>query len=328
MAAEFDIIARYFAPLAGPGGLGLLDDAALLQPPVGHELVITTDAIVADVHFFADDPAETIGHKALAVNLSDLAAKGAEPLGFVTSLVLPKDCTEAWIADYAKGLGALAASSGCPLIGGDTVFSTGPLSISITAFGAVSKGKMVRRGNAAEGDILFVSGTIGDGALGLLQNAAKRAGKASILSPDQEAFLIDRYLRPRPRNAIAFAVQTYASAAMDISDGMIGDATKLVSLSGNGATIFLDDMPYSVAARAVFRMDPKLIETALTGGDDYEILAAVPAGKAKDFVKACLKDGAVVTRIGNVGGPKQPVHFIGKDGKPQRFKSPSYVHGE
>jgi thiamine-monophosphate kinase len=327
MAAEFDIIVRYFAPLAGPAGLGLLDDAALLQPPPGHDLVITTDAIVADVHFFQDDPAESIGHKALAVNLSDLAAKGAEPLGFVTSLMLPQNCKEDWIAAYTKGLGALARSAGCPLIGGDTVFNKGPLSISITAFGAVQAGKMVRRGSAVEGDILFVSGTIGDGALGLVQHAAKRAGKAATLSKDQEAFLIDRYLRPKPRTAIASIVQTFAHAAMDISDGFVGDVTKLLSLSGHGARIHLSDVPYSVAARAAFRMDAKLVETALTGGDDYEILAAVPAKKAKDFTKACLKEGVLVTRIGEVNGANLPMHFIGKEGQPQQFKSPSYVHG-
>jgi thiamine-monophosphate kinase len=327
MAAEFDIIARYFAPLAGPAGLGLLDDAALLQLPPGHELVITTDAIVADVHFFNDDPAEAIGHKALAVNLSDLAAKGAEPLGFVMSLILPQYCKEEWIAAYATGLGALAASARCPLIGGDTVFGKGPLSISITAFGAVPTGKMVKRGNASEGDILFVSGTIGDGALGLLQHAAKRTGKAATLSKDHEAFLIECYLRPKPRNAISAIVQRYARAAMDISDGFVGDITKLVHLSGYGANIHLSDVPYSVAARAAFRMDQNLVETALTGGDDYEILAAVPADKAKDFLKACLKEGVVVTRIGHVTGAKQPVHFINKDGKPQQFTSPSYVHG-
>jgi thiamine-monophosphate kinase len=161
---EFELIARHFAPLAGPAGLGLRDDAALLTPPAGQELVITTDAIVAGVHFFPDDPPETVGRKALAVNLSDLAAKGAAPLGFQLALMLPDDAGDAWVAAFARGLGALAAEAGCQLTGGDTVSTPGPLTVSITAFGSVPKGRMAPRGDAATGNRLVVTGMIGDGA--------------------------------------------------------------------------------------------------------------------------------------------------------------------
>ncbi len=148
MPSEFDVIARHFAPIAGPGGLGLLDDAALIQPPPGHELIVTTDAVVAGVHFFPEDPADAIAGKALGVNLSDLAAKGAEPIGFTLALVMPAVTDEAWLGSFAQGLGRMAAAHGCPLIGGDTVVSPGPLTLSVTAFGAVPHGRMVRRGGA------------------------------------------------------------------------------------------------------------------------------------------------------------------------------------
>jgi thiamine-monophosphate kinase len=328
MAAEFDIIARYFAPLAGPAGLGLLDDAALISPPDDHDLVVTTDALVADVHFFADDPARTIGHKALSVNLSDLAAKGADPLGFVLSLILPFDIKESWIADFASGLGHLAASAGCPLIGGDTVFGKGPLTLSITALGVVPEGQMVRRGPARTGDALFVTGTIGDAALGLLEHGKRRRGEASIMPFDHAEFLIARYLQPRPRNAIAQVLRHHATAAMDISDGFVGDLTKLVSLANLGADILLDDVPYSVAARAAFRADRSLVDRALTGGDDYELIAAVPSNKAGAFIMGCLKAGVTATRIGTVTGPHQPVRFMGTDGTVRTFDTPSFVHGK
>jgi thiamine-monophosphate kinase len=328
MAAEFEIIARYFAPIAGAAGLGLLDDAALVQPPAGHDLVITTDALCAGVHFFLDDPAETIGHKALGVNLSDLAAKGAKPLGFVLSLILPSDIQEEWIANFAKGIELLAANTDCPLIGGDTVYSNGPLSISITAFGSVPQGTMVKRGTAQAGDKLFVTGTIGDAALGLLQHSAKREGRSLQLSTDYSASLIERYLRPRPRNTVAPVLRDYARAAMDISDGFIGDLTKLVSLAGLGANVWLNDVPYSVAARAAFRADAGLIETALTGGDDYELLAAVPSQHAKAFIAGCLKFGVTATQVGEITEACQSIRFLESDGKQRHFSSPSYVHGD
>jgi thiamine-monophosphate kinase len=327
MTWEFSIIARHFAPLAAPGGLGLLDDAALLKSPEGTELVITTDAIVSGVHFFADDPPESIGIKALGVNLSDLAAKGADPLGFVLSLIVPDSTDEAWIAAFAQGLGQLAASSACALLGGDTVVSNGPLTLSITAFGTVPAGAMVKRAGAREGDRLFVTGTIGDAAIGLMAYLDRRAGKPWLLAADHHGFLRERYLKPCPRTAIAGALRRDAHAAMDVSDGFVGDLAKMLGLSGLGADVHLADVPYSVAARAAMRQDPRLSETALTGGDDYEVLAAVPADKAKRFLAACLAVGVRVTEVGFVRAAGDPIRFLDADNRPVSFAQSSYVHG-
>ncbi len=327
MASEFDIIARHFAPIAGVGGLQLLDDAALIQSPAGQDLVITTDAIVAGVHFFTDDPADTIARKALGVNLSDLAAKGAEPLGFVLSLILPKQTHDGWIAAFASGLHSVSGQSGCPLLGGDTVIATGPLTLSITAFGSVPSGTMVKRGNAQPGDRLFVSGTIGDAAIGLKARLEAQSGSNWPLAEDHLAFLNERYLVPRPRNAIAAALRENAHAAMDVSDGFVGDLTKMVGLAGLGADIDLDEVPHSVGARAAMRLIPALHATALTGGDDYEVLAAVPAEKAKAFLADCLTVGVQVTEVGRVLGKGAPIRFLEADGAVRTFAQGSYVHG-
>jgi thiamine-monophosphate kinase len=328
MASEFDIIARHFAPIAGPGGLRLLDDAALVDTPPGHQLVVTTDAIVAGVHFFADDPPDTIAQKALGVNLSDLAAKGADPLGFVLSLIMPNATSEAWLAGFASGLGSLSAAASCPLLGGDTVIAKGPLTLSITAFGSVPAGRMVRRDGAQAGDRLFVTGTIGDAAIGLKARLDARAGSPWPLAADHLAFLDQRYLVPRPRFAIASVLRNHARAAMDVSDGFVGDLGKMIALAGVGADIRLDDVPHSVAARAAIRLRPELIETALTGGDDYEVLAAVPAAGEKAFAADCLSLGLQATEVGFVTGLGAPIRFLEPDGAVRRFARGSFVHGE
>ena len=327
LTSEFDIIARYFAPIAGKDGLGLLDDAALLHVPNGYELVVTTDAIVAGVHFFADDPPDTIAKKALGVNLSDLAAKGADPLGFVLSLMLPKAMNDAWLAGFAKGFGDISTASNCPLVGGDTVLTHGPLTLSITAFGLVPKGQMVRRNAAMPGDLLFVTGTIGDAALGLKARFAQNAGKPWPLSSDHLRFLNDRYLVPRPRNVIASVLREHATAAMDISDGCVGDLAKMLRLVGLGADVMLADVPHSVAVRAAIKHGIVLQETALVGGDDYEVLATVSPQNAKAFIRNCLAKGVNVTQIGTVLGVGEPVRFIDVNGEERHFEQGSYVHG-
>ena len=328
MASEFDIIARHFAPIAGPGGLRLLDDAALVETPPDHQLVVTTDAVVAGVHFFADDPADTIAQKALGVNLSDLAAKGADPLGFVLSLIIPGGINDAWLAGFASGLQAMSATASCPLLGGDTVIAAGPLTLSITAFGSVPAGRMIPRGGAQEGDRLFVTGTIGDAAIGLKARLDARSGSPWPLAEDHLRFLDQRYLVPRPRFAIAPVLRRYAHAAMDISDGFVGDLAKMITLAGMGADIRLDDVPHSVAARAAIRLRPELAETALTGGDDYEVLAAVPAAGAKAFAADCLALGLQATEVGFITGEGAPIRFLEADGKVRSFARGSYVHGE
>lgn len=297
---EFELIARHFAPIAGTGGLGLIDDAGLLRPARGYEIVVTTDALVAGVHFFADDPPASIARKALAVNLSDLAAKGAKPDGFVLSLALPKGWEEAWLTGFAAGLAGIAAEHHSPLIGGDTVSTPGPLMLSITAFGSVPAGRMVLRSGAKPGDFVMVSGTIGDGALGLKVRGPDKPAWVSGLGEGERAFLADRYLHPQPRLALASALQIHASAAMDVSDGLVGDLAKLLKASGVGADIDLDAVPLSQPARAALMADPALAELAWTGGDDYEILCTASEREYPALVAAAEAAGVVLTRIGLV----------------------------
>lgn len=324
-SSEFELIARYFAPIAGRDGLGLVDDAALLRPARGYELVITADALVAGVHFFPDDPPASIGRKALGVNLSDLAAKGAKPDGFVLTLALPKGWTEDWLAGLAEGLGAMAGEGGCPLIGGDTVSTPGPLMLSITAFGSVPAGRMVLRSGAKPGDIIAVTGTIGDGALGLKAHGPDRPAWAGRLAEADRAFLADRYLHPRPRIAFAAGLQSYASAAMDISDGLVGDLAKLLAASKAGAEIALDAVPLSPAARSAVMADPALAELAWTGGDDYEILCTVPEGEYPSLAAAAEAVGLGLARIGRVSAEAGSVRYT-EVGRPRTFARGSFAH--
>ncbi|ARN82695.1 thiamine-phosphate kinase [Methylocystis bryophila] len=314
---EFELIEQLFAPLAGPAGLGLADDAALL--PAGEETVATVDALVAGVHFFADDPPGAIAKKALRVNLSDLAAKGAEPLGFLLALALPQDWTNDWLAAFAQGLGEDAGSFSCPLLGGDTVKTPGPLTISITALGC-AKGRFVPRTGAKVGDGVFVSGTIGDAALGL--RLRKDPALAARLSASSRDFLLERYLLPRPRLELASQLRAGASAAMDVSDGLIGDLAKLARASKVAARVKLEDIPLSEAAREALAFAPDLLETLLCGGDDYEILACgdarlfgVSPGGRRDF-----------RRIGEIVAGEEPPRLVDERGNIIEFSALSFSH--
>ena len=298
--SEDDLIARHFAPLAGEGALRLQDDAAVLTPTVGHDLVLTVDAIVAGVHFLEDDAAGSVARKALAVNLSDLAAKGAAPRGFLLTLALPSDWSEPWLAAFAQGLGEAAAEFGCPLLGGDTVRSTAGAWMSVTAFGEVPMAKAVRRTTARSGDRLCVTGTIGDAVLGLMLLQGRSASWAGALADDDRAFVVDRYHHPRPRLGAAAAVLAHASAAMDISDGLAGDLAKMMRASGVRAEVELETVPLSAAAYAAVAADPPLLDALVTGGDDYEILCAVPPEATAAYVDACRSAGVAAAVIGTV----------------------------
>lgn len=308
---EDELIEKLFAPLAGPAGLGLKDDVALL--PAGGESVATVDALVAGGHFFTEDPPGAIAKKALRVNLSDLAAKGAEPLGFLLALALPEDWTNDWLVAFAQGLGEDAARFSCPLLGGDTVKTPGPLTISITALGRV-KGRFVPRAGAKVGDGVFVSGTIGDAALGL--RLREDPDFAARLSPSARNFLLDRYLLPRPRLELAAQLRAGASAAMDVSDGLLGDLAKLARASEVSARVALADIPLSEAGREALALDPALLETLLSGGDDYEILACGDA--------ALL--GASFTRIGEIVAGSEPPRVLDERGEAMKFKTLSFRH--
>jgi thiamine-monophosphate kinase len=324
-SGEDRLIARYFRPLARhPGALGLADDAALLTPPSGCDLVLTTDGIIAGVHVFPDTPADAIARRALRVNLSDLAAKGAKPAGFLLAVALPAGTSEDWIAGFARGLDADAEHYGCPLLGGDTDHTPGPLSVSIAAFGTLPSGTMVRRNGAGAGDTLFVTGTVGDAALGLRLRQDPKAGAA--LTSAQRDHLLMRYLMPEPRNALAETLRTQASAALDISDGLAGDLAKLCRASGVSAQIDVERVPLSDAARALLKADPSLLERALTGGDDYEILAAVPGGKVESLRAGARAAGVAVTEIGRLEAGTAAPRFIGPDRRPLAFERPSYSH--
>lgn len=324
--SEDDLIATLFAPVAGPGGLGLKDDVACFTPPAGCDLVVTADAVVSGVHFLPDDGPEAIARKALRVNVSDLAAKGADPLGFVMTLALPAGVPNEWLEAFAATLGDDAARWSCPLLGGDTVRTPGPLSISITALGAVPSGRLVARTGARAGDLVYVSGFIGDAALGL-QVRQRQAPWIERITDASHDYLLGRFLFPQPRLALAHVLRDHASAAMDVSDGLVGDLTKMMRASGVGARVELSRVPVSDAVRAAMRMEPSLFDTALTGGDDYEILCAVAPMNAASFEAAARAAGVPVARIGQVNEHAQSgVVFLEPGGARKTFARGSYSH--
>ena len=315
---EDSLISRYFAPLAtDPGAFGLRDDAAVLKA-AGEDIVVNTDAIVEGVHFLPDDPPDTVARKALRTNLSDLAAKGAEPAGFVLTLALASQ-DEAWLAAFARGLGEDAEAYGCPLLGGDTVSTPGPLMISVTAFGRVPEGRIVRRAGAQPGDRIVVTGTIGDAALGL----AVLQGR---LASSNEAPLIARYRVPEPRCVLARAVREHASASMDVSDGLAGDLAKLCKVSGVAAVIEATKLPLSGPASALLEAGMIGIETLVAGGDDYEILCTMPEARLASFMALAKQAGVAATVIGEIIAGNAPPRFLDAAGQDIVLKRHSYSH--
>jgi thiamine-monophosphate kinase len=326
-SGEDRVIARYFRPLAKhPGALGLFDDAALLTPPADCDLVLTTDAIVAGVHFFPEDSADMVAKKALRVNLSDLAAKGATPAGFLLTLALPRTTGEGWIAAFARSLGVDADTYRCPLLGGDSVRTPGPVTISITAFGIVPRGTMVPRSGAQVGDRIVVTGTIGDAALGLVLRNVVGGARRWRLDHTQQDALMKRYLLPLPRNALADPLRQHASAAMDVSDGLVGDLAKLCAASGVSADVLVEHVPLSDAAKSVLAAEPARIETMLTGGDDYEIVCTVPPARVASFRTAAIAAGVPVAEIGRVTEGNGPPRFLDRNGNAMLFKRTSFSH--
>jgi thiamine-monophosphate kinase len=324
-SGEDSLIARYFRPLAtDPGAFNLGDDAAILKTD-GEDIVVTTDAIVEGVHFLPDDPPDTIARKALRVNLSDLAAKGATPAGFVLTLAL-RAADDAWLKPFARGLGEDTGLFGCPLLGGDTVSTPGPLMISITAFGRVAVGKMVHRSGAKPCDRVVVTGTIGDAALGL--DILKRGAVAAVLAGDVAAaeLLIGRYRVPQPRNALAKAVRDHAHAAMDVSDGLAGDLAKLCAASGVSAVIDIKSIPLSPAAAALLTRRTIGVEAMVSGGDDYEILCAIPENHFDAFAQAAGIAGVAVTSIGTVIADTAAPKFLDVQGREIVLPRLSYSH--
>jgi thiamine-monophosphate kinase len=309
LSGEDSLIARYFRPIAtDPGAFALTDDAAILKASP-DDLVVTTDAVVEGVHFLPDDPPDTIARKALRVNLSDLAAKGAIPAGFVMTLALQVP-SDAWLAPFARGLGEDAALFGCALLGGDTVSTPGPLMISITAFGRVPAGKMVHRSGAKPGDRVVITGSIGDAALGL--DILRGGPAAAALADDAAAkrLLVERYRIPQPRSALAKAVRDHAAAAMDVSDGLAGDLAKLCDASGVSAVVDARSVPLSAVTAALLARGIIGIEAIVSGGDDYEILCVIPENRFEAFAQAARLAGVSVTSIGAVVAGASVPRFI------------------
>jgi thiamine-monophosphate kinase len=327
LPGEFALIERYFAPLAAgfPGAYGLRDDAAVIVPSAGCELVAKTDAILAGVHFLPDDPADLVAQKALRVNLSDLAAKGARPRAYLLDLMLPPSTDEDWVAGFAAGLARDQAAYGVHLIGGDTDRTPGPLAIAIMALGDVPAGRILRRGGGCPGDRLWVTGTIGDGVLGL------QALRGTLVGVDAEglAFLAGRYRLPQPRTTLGPGLIGLASAALDVSDGLVADLGHLAAVSGVAAVLEADRVPLSVAVRQAVTAAPALLATALTGGDDYEILLAAPPEADQALRRLSQESGVPLACVGRLEapGPTGPgVTVVDGGGRPLRLERAGWNH--
>jgi thiamine-monophosphate kinase len=323
---EIALIADYLAPLAThPGAFGLKDDAALLTGLAPSGLVVTTDALVAGVHFFDDDDPGDAAYKAIAVNVSDLAAKGAKPLGYTLALALAEAPTEDWAASLAGGLSRAQADFGIALFGGDTVTAKGAWWMSVTAFGEAPERGLVPRGGAKPGDRLYVSGTLGDAALGLRLRLGTADFEAPLSVPDRD-FLLKRYLYPEPRLGLAPVLASHASAAMDISDGLALDLSRMCEASGVTAEVEAPAIPLSAAARAALGASADAIQTILSGGDDYEILAAVPPDRAASFESAAQAAGVCVARIGAVRAGSEAPAFRAADGSLLQLSAKGFEH--
>jgi thiamine-monophosphate kinase len=330
---EEAIIQEYLAPLAAgyPGALGLKDDCATMTPTPGCDLVVKTDPVASGIHFFADDPPADIGWKALAVNVSDLAAKGAVPRAYLMALSFPEPPPRAWMAAFAAGLGEAQAAFGMHLIGGDTDRRPGPITVSITVFGEVPTGRMVRRAAARAGDILFVSGSLGEAALGLGLVRDGGLGRTLGLSEADVQAAVRRYRRPQPRLALRAALLAHARAAMDLSDGLAKDLGRMCRASGCGARIQIDRVPRGAAAKAAIAFSPRYWNDVLAAGDDYEVLVSVAPDQADAFEAAANAAGGSAsepfptTRIGEMTGSAE-IRFVDGSGSPISLAKSGWDH--
>ncbi|MFP6770952.1 MAG: thiamine-phosphate kinase [Alphaproteobacteria bacterium] len=313
---EFELIERYFAPLSGPGAFNLGDDGAVLTPPPGEQLVFTADAMISGVHFLAADPGDQVAEKLVGVNLSDLAAMGAKGLGYLITTAWPRDISQDWIAAFAEGLGRAQASHDIYLLGGDTVATDGPLSLSLTAIGTVPQGSALRRNGAGMGDGIYVSGQIGDAGVGLRILRDGLAGGGDI--DRHEA--IDRYRRPQPRLLLGQALRGLASACIDISDGLIADLGHLSEQSRACMRIELAKVPLSPLAGLIGGA-----MAAVTAGDDYELLFTAPAEREAGILATAGEAGVAITLIGRVDGG-QGIEVLDDQGRPIALSHHGYRH--
>lgn len=319
---EFELIARYLAPLSqgAAGSFNLTDDAATIAVPQGAELVVTTDAMIEGIHFLARDGAERIARKLLRVNLSDLAAKGAAPLGYQLVLGLPSSPDETWLAQFCAGLAQEQKTYGITLHGGDTVRSPGGIMLSVTAFGHVPAGSMIRRGGARAGDDLYVTGSIGDAALGLEVKLNSRLfSSAAMMVFDSRLHL------PTPRVAFGQALRGLAHAAMDVSDGLVQDAGHIAAGAGLRAVIQAAAVPLSLATKQAVLDDPDLWPVVLTGGDDYELLFTAAPERAGEIVGLSQSHGLAATKIGHLAAGSG-VTVLDRQGQPMKLDHGGFQH--
>ncbi|MBL4740443.1 MAG: thiamine-phosphate kinase [Sneathiella sp.] len=320
---EFEVIKNILSPLAAamPGSLGLTDDAALLDLQAGEQLVLTKDAMVAGVHFFANDPPEYIAKKLLRTNLSDLAAMGAKPLGYLLATAWTDACDEQWIKNFANGLKEDQELFQIGLLGGDTVKTTGPLTLSLTALGTVKIGKALRRNGAKVGDLLYVSGTLGDSALGL----QSLLGQLPPVQQDHTEYLQNRYYLPQPRLNLAQSLVDLATSCLDISDGLLADMGHVCTQSNVGAIIHRNRIPLSKAASSLPEKGKEFWDSIVGGGDDYELAFTVPAAK-KTQVENLAKDaGEIITHIGEMTLGDAPV-FVDEIGQEIHLPKTGWTH--
>ncbi|WP_417463556.1 thiamine-phosphate kinase [Kordiimonas sp.] len=318
MANEFDLIHRYFSPLAGPEGLGLEDDAACVTVEPECDLVVTKDMLVEGVHFFGNDPASSIAHKSLAANLSDLAAKGAKPKHYFLGLSLPGTIDDAWLQVFSDALAKLQRRTGIRLAGGDTTRSLSGVVVSITAMGTVPHGKMVRRSGAQVDDLLFVTGTLGDAALGL------KCLEGHIEPTDS---LIERYRYPEARSELGITLAPHIHACADVSDGLLADLGHIAKASGVGADVALRDIPLSPMVRQLITQNPEYEDSIYAGGDDYELVFTAAASKRAKLEEICADAGvrlAVVGRITENTG----IRLIDQNGKLVHTERTGFQHFE
>jgi thiamine-monophosphate kinase len=322
---EFELIARYFAPLAAaaPGAAGLTDDVAALEIGPGDQLIVKSDAIVGGVHFLPDDPPDLIARKLLRVNLSDLAGKGARPLGYLLTCAFPREIDEPWLARFVDGLAADQREFGLSLLGGDTTATPGPVTLSATLLGAVAKDRLPRRGDAREGDAILVSGSLGDGALGLdvLRN------RISVPDAAERDHLVGRYRLPQPRLALgrALAETGIVHASMDISDGLLADLGHICSASRLGADIEWQRLPLSVPAAQLVAAQPALRDRIVGGGDDYELLLTVSVDDIAAAMAAAAPAGVPLMAIGRMCRGKG-VRLRDEEGREMTVGHPGYRH--
>lgn len=315
---EFGRIDRYFKPLAAgfPGARGLADDAAVFGVPPDQELVVTTDAMVAGVHFLPDDAPGDIAAKLLRTNLSDLAAMGATPYAYTLVTALPKTVGEDWLAAFAAGLGEDQARFGIGLAGGDSVSTTGPVTLSVTAFGLVPKGRALPRWGGRPGERVFVTGSIGDAALGLQVALGKIEMSDESAHGDFPGHLLRRLRRPDPRTTVGPRLVGLATACLDVSDGLVADLGHLCEESGCAAVLKAGSVPLSEAARVVVGTDSVRLALALTGGDDYELLFAAPEQARADLAALAAETGVPITEIGGLEqGDAGDVRVVDSDGR-------------